>query len=172
MLEDYLAAIEGIKTHLVRHSEPNKLTFIGELTHDRFSAKMVSPEGCGPYGGTCFFVVSKPLSACQEEQGNRGQGNKGRGLWSQADPFCLTWPSPWQSQGQPLEPCLRCLTCGRSRGACRQAGGACDAWVTCPWEEPVPQLFSWTLHPSPQFCPGGGLLRLPVCSSSLRGTGG
>ncbi|XP_027797266.1 endoplasmic reticulum mannosyl-oligosaccharide 1,2-alpha-mannosidase isoform X3 [Marmota flaviventris] len=40
LLEDYLAAIEGIKTHLVRHSEPNKLTFIGELTHDRFSAKM------------------------------------------------------------------------------------------------------------------------------------
>ncbi|XP_053413093.1 LOW QUALITY PROTEIN: endoplasmic reticulum mannosyl-oligosaccharide 1,2-alpha-mannosidase [Nycticebus coucang] len=40
LLEDYLEAIEGMKTHLLRHSEPSKLTFVGELAHGRFSAKM------------------------------------------------------------------------------------------------------------------------------------
>ncbi|XP_054358949.1 endoplasmic reticulum mannosyl-oligosaccharide 1,2-alpha-mannosidase [Pongo pygmaeus] len=40
LLEDYLEAIEGVKTHLLRHSEPSKLTFVGELAHGRFSAKM------------------------------------------------------------------------------------------------------------------------------------
>ncbi|XP_069871232.1 endoplasmic reticulum mannosyl-oligosaccharide 1,2-alpha-mannosidase [Dipodomys merriami] len=40
LLEDYLKAIEGIKTHLLRHSQPRKLTFVGELAHGRFSAKM------------------------------------------------------------------------------------------------------------------------------------
>ncbi|XP_016067264.1 PREDICTED: endoplasmic reticulum mannosyl-oligosaccharide 1,2-alpha-mannosidase [Miniopterus natalensis] len=38
--DDYLEAIEGIKRHLLRKSEPSKLTFVGELTHGRFSAKM------------------------------------------------------------------------------------------------------------------------------------
>ncbi|XP_007606368.2 endoplasmic reticulum mannosyl-oligosaccharide 1,2-alpha-mannosidase-like, partial [Cricetulus griseus] len=42
LLEDYVKAIEGIKTHLLRHSQPGKLTFVGELAHGRFSAKMVS----------------------------------------------------------------------------------------------------------------------------------
>ncbi|MEJ1271848.1 mannosidase alpha class 1B member 1 [Cricetulus griseus] len=40
LLEDYVKAIEGIKTHLLRHSQPGKLTFVGELAHGRFSAKM------------------------------------------------------------------------------------------------------------------------------------
>ncbi|XP_020037495.1 endoplasmic reticulum mannosyl-oligosaccharide 1,2-alpha-mannosidase isoform X2 [Castor canadensis] len=40
LVEDYLAAIEGIKTHLMRHSQPRKLTFMGELAHGRFNAKM------------------------------------------------------------------------------------------------------------------------------------
>ncbi|XP_066111754.1 endoplasmic reticulum mannosyl-oligosaccharide 1,2-alpha-mannosidase-like [Saccopteryx bilineata] len=40
LLEDYLEAVEGIKKHLLRKSEPSKLTFVGELTHGRFSAKM------------------------------------------------------------------------------------------------------------------------------------
>lgn len=42
LLEDYVKAIEGIKTHLLRHSQPGMLTFVGELAHGRFSAKMVS----------------------------------------------------------------------------------------------------------------------------------
>lgn len=42
LLEDYIAGIEGIKRHLLHKSEPRKLTFVGELTHGRFSAKMVS----------------------------------------------------------------------------------------------------------------------------------
>ena len=42
LLEDYLEAVEGIKRHLLRRSEPRKLTFVGELAHGRFSAKMVS----------------------------------------------------------------------------------------------------------------------------------
>uniref|UniRef100_A0A8C0SE76 alpha-1,2-Mannosidase n=1 Tax=Canis lupus familiaris TaxID=9615 RepID=A0A8C0SE76_CANLF len=40
LLEDYLEAIEGIRRHLLRRSEPRKLTFVGELAHGRFSAKM------------------------------------------------------------------------------------------------------------------------------------
>jgi len=42
LVEDYLEAVEGIKRHLLRRSEPRKLTFVGELAHGRFSAKMVS----------------------------------------------------------------------------------------------------------------------------------
>ncbi|XP_023147285.2 endoplasmic reticulum mannosyl-oligosaccharide 1,2-alpha-mannosidase isoform X3 [Amphiprion ocellaris] len=40
LLEDYLQAIEGVKKHLVRKTGPNMLTFIGELSHNRFNAKM------------------------------------------------------------------------------------------------------------------------------------
>lgn len=40
LLEDYVKAIEGIKAHLLRQSQPRKLTFVGELAHGRFSAKM------------------------------------------------------------------------------------------------------------------------------------
>ncbi|XP_078282481.1 endoplasmic reticulum mannosyl-oligosaccharide 1,2-alpha-mannosidase-like isoform X4 [Rhinoraja longicauda] len=40
LLEDYLQAIEGITKHLIRKSEPNKLTFVGELSHNQFSPKM------------------------------------------------------------------------------------------------------------------------------------
>lgn len=42
LLEDYLEAVEGIRKHLLHRSEPGKLTFVGELAHGRFSAKMVS----------------------------------------------------------------------------------------------------------------------------------
>ncbi|XP_060916975.1 endoplasmic reticulum mannosyl-oligosaccharide 1,2-alpha-mannosidase isoform X2 [Labrus mixtus] len=40
LLEDYLQAIEGVKKHLVRHTGPNGLTFVGELNHNRFNPKM------------------------------------------------------------------------------------------------------------------------------------
>ncbi|XP_040818860.1 endoplasmic reticulum mannosyl-oligosaccharide 1,2-alpha-mannosidase [Ochotona curzoniae] len=40
LLEDYLTAIQGVKKHLLRRSEPSKLTFVGELAHGHFSAKM------------------------------------------------------------------------------------------------------------------------------------
>ncbi|XP_022046700.2 endoplasmic reticulum mannosyl-oligosaccharide 1,2-alpha-mannosidase isoform X1 [Acanthochromis polyacanthus] len=40
LLEDYLQAIEGVKKHLVRKTGPNMFTFIGELSHNRFNAKM------------------------------------------------------------------------------------------------------------------------------------
>ena len=43
--DDYIAAIEGIKSELIRQSEPNKLTYVGELLGGRsFSPKMVSNE--------------------------------------------------------------------------------------------------------------------------------
>lgn len=38
--DDYLEAIEGVRKHLLHRSEPSKLTFVGELAHGRFSAKM------------------------------------------------------------------------------------------------------------------------------------
>ncbi|XP_065784089.1 endoplasmic reticulum mannosyl-oligosaccharide 1,2-alpha-mannosidase-like isoform X1 [Muntiacus reevesi] len=40
LLEDYLEAVDGIRKHLLAKSEPRKLTFVGELNHGRFSAKM------------------------------------------------------------------------------------------------------------------------------------
>lgn len=40
--DDYLEAVEGIRRHLLGRSEPRKLTFVGELAHGHFSAKMVS----------------------------------------------------------------------------------------------------------------------------------
>lgn len=40
LLEDYLQAIDGVKKHLVRQTGPNSLTFIGELSHNRFNPKM------------------------------------------------------------------------------------------------------------------------------------
>lgn len=51
LLEDYLQAIEGVKKHLVRQTGPSRLTIVGELSHYRFSAKMV---------GT-FFLHFPPL---------------------------------------------------------------------------------------------------------------
>lgn len=42
LLDDYLEAVDGIRKHLLRTSGPSKLTFVGELAHGRFSAKMVS----------------------------------------------------------------------------------------------------------------------------------
>lgn len=41
LLEDYMRAIEGVKKHLVQRSQPKQLTFVGELAHGHFSAKMV-----------------------------------------------------------------------------------------------------------------------------------
>lgn len=41
LLEDYMRAIEGVKKHLLQRSQPKKLTFVGELAHGHFSAKMV-----------------------------------------------------------------------------------------------------------------------------------
>uniref|UniRef100_A0A8D0FXP6 alpha-1,2-Mannosidase n=1 Tax=Strix occidentalis caurina TaxID=311401 RepID=A0A8D0FXP6_STROC len=40
LLEDYMRAIEGVKKHLLQRSQPKKLTFVGELAHGHFSAKM------------------------------------------------------------------------------------------------------------------------------------
>ncbi|XP_077398995.1 endoplasmic reticulum mannosyl-oligosaccharide 1,2-alpha-mannosidase [Vanacampus margaritifer] len=40
LLEDYIEAINGVKKHLVRQTGPHKLTFVGELSHNRFSPKM------------------------------------------------------------------------------------------------------------------------------------
>lgn len=62
LLEDYVKAIEGIKAHLIRHSQPGKLTFVGELAHGRFSAKMVScVDWQSLQEATTFFVASKAL---------------------------------------------------------------------------------------------------------------
>ncbi|XP_029940565.1 endoplasmic reticulum mannosyl-oligosaccharide 1,2-alpha-mannosidase [Salarias fasciatus] len=40
LLEDYIQAIEGVKKHLLRQSGPSRLTFVGELSHNRFNPKM------------------------------------------------------------------------------------------------------------------------------------
>ncbi|KAM9446189.1 mannosidase, alpha, class 1B, member 1b isoform 1-T2 [Clarias gariepinus] len=40
LLEDYLQAVEGVKKNLVKKSSPLGLTFVGELSHGRFSPKM------------------------------------------------------------------------------------------------------------------------------------
>ncbi|XP_051519774.1 endoplasmic reticulum mannosyl-oligosaccharide 1,2-alpha-mannosidase-like [Myxocyprinus asiaticus] len=40
LLEDYLQAVEGVKKNLLKKSVPLGLTFVGELSHGYFSAKM------------------------------------------------------------------------------------------------------------------------------------
>ncbi|KAM3874595.1 LOW QUALITY PROTEIN: endoplasmic reticulum mannosyl-oligosaccharide 1,2-alpha-mannosidase [Diretmus argenteus] len=40
LLEDYLQAVEGVKKHLLRQTGPSRLTFVGELSHNRFVPKM------------------------------------------------------------------------------------------------------------------------------------
>ncbi|XP_045081660.1 endoplasmic reticulum mannosyl-oligosaccharide 1,2-alpha-mannosidase-like isoform X2 [Coregonus clupeaformis] len=40
LLEDYLQALEGVKKNLLKKSSPNRLTFVGELSHGQFSPKM------------------------------------------------------------------------------------------------------------------------------------
>ncbi|KAL4609386.1 endoplasmic reticulum mannosyl-oligosaccharide 1,2-alpha-mannosidase-like [Arapaima gigas] len=40
LLEDYLQAVEGVKKNLLRKTSPRGLTFVGELSHGRFSPKM------------------------------------------------------------------------------------------------------------------------------------
>ncbi|XP_051267985.1 endoplasmic reticulum mannosyl-oligosaccharide 1,2-alpha-mannosidase isoform X2 [Dicentrarchus labrax] len=40
LLEDYLQAVEGVKKHLVRQTGASRLTFVGELSHNRFNPKM------------------------------------------------------------------------------------------------------------------------------------
>ncbi|XP_056147174.1 endoplasmic reticulum mannosyl-oligosaccharide 1,2-alpha-mannosidase [Lampris incognitus] len=40
LLEDYIQAIEGVKKHLLRQTGPSSLTFVGELSHNRFNPKM------------------------------------------------------------------------------------------------------------------------------------
>ncbi|KAJ8261079.1 hypothetical protein COCON_G00168020 [Conger conger] len=40
LLEDYIQAIEGVKKNLLKQTFPMKLTFVGELSHGRFSPKM------------------------------------------------------------------------------------------------------------------------------------
>ncbi|XP_030197647.1 endoplasmic reticulum mannosyl-oligosaccharide 1,2-alpha-mannosidase isoform X3 [Gadus morhua] len=40
LLEDYLHALEGVRSHLLRQSGPSQLTFVGELSHNRFNPKM------------------------------------------------------------------------------------------------------------------------------------
>lgn len=42
LLEDYMQAVEGIKKNLLKKSSPLGLTFVGELSHGRFSPKMVN----------------------------------------------------------------------------------------------------------------------------------
>lgn len=52
LLEDYRQAIEGVRKHLVRQTGPGRLTFVGELSHNRFNPKMVqilSLSQCAKY---------------------------------------------------------------------------------------------------------------------------
>ena len=52
--KEYLTAVDGMKKHLMRQSEPNKLTFFGELLAGHsFSPKMVS-DIYSNYIGTPF----------------------------------------------------------------------------------------------------------------------
>lgn len=45
--------MEGVKKHLVKQTGPNKLTFVGELSHNRFNPKMVKTFCC-PHNPTIF----------------------------------------------------------------------------------------------------------------------
>lgn len=53
LLEDYMQAVEGIKKNLVKKSSPLGLTFVGELSHGRFSPKMVNGTPVSKGNLTC-----------------------------------------------------------------------------------------------------------------------
>ncbi|XP_068609158.1 endoplasmic reticulum mannosyl-oligosaccharide 1,2-alpha-mannosidase-like [Brachionichthys hirsutus] len=40
LLEDYIQAVDGVKKHLVKQTGPSRLTFVGELSNNRFNPKM------------------------------------------------------------------------------------------------------------------------------------
>ncbi|XP_062334817.1 endoplasmic reticulum mannosyl-oligosaccharide 1,2-alpha-mannosidase isoform X1 [Osmerus eperlanus] len=40
LLEDYLQAVEGVKKHLLKQTGPSRLTFVGEMSQNRFNPKM------------------------------------------------------------------------------------------------------------------------------------
>jgi len=42
LLDDYLAAVDGIKKRLLRYSHPNNLAFVGILHGSSFASDMVS----------------------------------------------------------------------------------------------------------------------------------
>jgi len=42
LLDDYLAAVDGITKHLLRYTHPNKYAFLGTLHGTTFGSDMVS----------------------------------------------------------------------------------------------------------------------------------
>lgn len=78
LLEDYLQAIDGVKKHLVRQTGPNRLTFVGELSHNRFNPKMVKTRSLAHCKGLVWLVCGlgcRLLALCFWE-------NQTRGMWS------------------------------------------------------------------------------------------
>uniref|UniRef100_A0A8D1VJ34 mannosyl-oligosaccharide 1,2-alpha-mannosidase n=1 Tax=Sus scrofa TaxID=9823 RepID=A0A8D1VJ34_PIG len=136
--DDYLEAVEGIRRHLLGRSEPRKLTFVGELAHGHFSAKMVSrslvQRGLGapppnlsltPDGGG-----SRAILATEQELSGRPwaagpgvsrAGRGSRGLWGASAPPAprpLPCPRGPALHSQPrLQPRPSCRHLGRGWGS-------------------------------------------------------
>lgn len=86
LLDDYLEAVEGIRRHLLRRSEPSKLAFVGELAHGRFSAKMVSACVAGAH----LLVLDTWGSGLEENNGILAKQFE----VSEADVGCMAWAVP------------------------------------------------------------------------------
>jgi len=44
LLDDYLAAVDGINKHLLRYTHPNNFAFVGMLHGSTFASDMVSVQ--------------------------------------------------------------------------------------------------------------------------------
>lgn len=100
LLEDYLEAIEGIRRHLLRRSEPGKLTFVGELAHGRFSAKMVSAHTRQP-GQAGLQPPAPPAGGVLSCHGFVSQdAQRAPKFWPWACAW-VAWPGVgWRRQGE------------------------------------------------------------------------
>ena len=50
LLEDYLQAVEGVKKHLLKQTGPSRMTFVGEMSQNRFNPKMVRSKHTHTHG--------------------------------------------------------------------------------------------------------------------------
>jgi len=57
----YLSSMDGMKKHLLRQSEPSKLSFVGEEINGRFSPKMARLQICV---SICIIFLSQDHLVC------------------------------------------------------------------------------------------------------------
>uniref|UniRef100_A0A8D3AUM5 alpha-1,2-Mannosidase n=1 Tax=Scophthalmus maximus TaxID=52904 RepID=A0A8D3AUM5_SCOMX len=119
LLEDYLQAVEGVKKHLVRQTGPGRLTFVGELNHNRFIPKMDHL--------VCFLPGT--LALRRPQRSPRRPHGPGRAADGDLPPDVRTDGDGPESRDRPLQPAgerrqrrLR-QACGPTQPAATRDGG-------------------------------------------------